>query len=320
VIGYDKGAMVFHMLRRQIGEDAFWNGLRDVYRDRLFRKTAWSDLQAAFEKRAGRPLKTFFNQWVYRNGAPEIRLLDVQRHRPRPTGPWVVTGSIQQAENVYSLRFDLRVHTESGILDYPIRVQQRRSNFKVTSETRPLQIELDPGVNLFRRLDRAELPPTVNSLKAAGRVALLITEGQPEQSVAAKTLAASLGLEQVDRLSAGTVESHPLPPVDILVVGRPPEKGQLAELISRHRKEKNVFKLNGKTYDRTGDAFFGVFRHPGAANRVVGFFWAVGDEGAAAARKITHYGKYSYLAFSGGRNKAKGTWPIERSPIKHRWE
>ena len=49
-VGYDKGMMVFHMLRKAIGEEAFWGALRDVYRERLFQPTAWDDLRRAFEK------------------------------------------------------------------------------------------------------------------------------------------------------------------------------------------------------------------------------------------------------------------------------
>lgn len=41
VIGYDKSAMVFHMLRQILGEDVFWGALRDIYREKLFQTAAW---------------------------------------------------------------------------------------------------------------------------------------------------------------------------------------------------------------------------------------------------------------------------------------
>ena len=44
-VGYDKGAMVFHMLRKRLGEEAFWGALKDLYRRRLFKKTAGKDLR-----------------------------------------------------------------------------------------------------------------------------------------------------------------------------------------------------------------------------------------------------------------------------------
>jgi hypothetical protein len=49
-------------------------------------------------------------------------------------------------------------------------------------------------------------------------------------------------------------------------------------------------------------------------------FWSPGNGGTAEARKITHYGKYSYLIFREGRNIAKGSWPMEDSPLERRWQ
>jgi hypothetical protein len=39
----------------------------------------------------------------------------------------------------------------------------------------------------------------------------------------------------------------------------------------------------------------------------------------AVARKITHYGKYSYLAFQNGKNVNKGVWPVENPPLIFKW-
>ncbi|MBR9987398.1 MAG: M1 family peptidase, partial [Desulfosarcina sp.] len=78
-VGYDKSAMVFHMLRREVGEDAFWASLRDLYGQFRFRHASWKDLQDRFETRAGRSLDSFFRQWVYRPGAPQIRLENVRQ-------------------------------------------------------------------------------------------------------------------------------------------------------------------------------------------------------------------------------------------------
>jgi hypothetical protein len=37
------------------------------------------------------------------------------------------------------------------------------------------------------------------------------------------------------------------------------------------------------------------------------------------AAKITHYGKYSYLAFRRGKNQDKGFWPVATSPLVYNW-
>jgi hypothetical protein len=41
------------------------------------------------------------------------------------------------------------------------------------------------------------------------------------------------------------------------------------------------------------------------------------EAASEAARKIPHYGQYSYLVFREGINEIKGTWPAGRSPLVH---
>ena len=45
------------------------------------------------------------------------------------------------------------------------------------------------------------------------------------------------------------------------------------------------------------------------------------DEAAVPglARKLPHYGKYSYLIFQNGTNRDKGFWPVEASPLVFQW-
>jgi hypothetical protein len=66
VVGYEKGAMVFHMLRKSLGDDIFWAALRDVAHRKRFKAVAWSDLQSAFEAHSGRSLGPYFDQWLFR--------------------------------------------------------------------------------------------------------------------------------------------------------------------------------------------------------------------------------------------------------------
>ena len=70
IIGYNKAAMVFLMLRDKIGRDAFERGLRLLWERKRFRTASWNDLEAAFSAAAGQPLAAFFRQWVTQAGAP----------------------------------------------------------------------------------------------------------------------------------------------------------------------------------------------------------------------------------------------------------
>jgi len=71
---YNKGAAVLHMLRRLIGDDAFFKGLRRFYASARFRKAGTDELKEAFEAEAGRPLDRFFDQWIYGSTLPRLKV------------------------------------------------------------------------------------------------------------------------------------------------------------------------------------------------------------------------------------------------------
>jgi hypothetical protein len=70
---YNKGAMVLHMLRRLVGDDAFFAGVRQFYEDWRFRKAGTDDFRQAMEKASGRDLSRFFEAWVYGATIPEVK-------------------------------------------------------------------------------------------------------------------------------------------------------------------------------------------------------------------------------------------------------
>jgi predicted metalloprotease with PDZ domain len=71
---YNKGAMVLHMLRRLVGDEAFFSGLREFYSTWRYSKAGTDDLRACMEKAAGRPLDRFFERWIYGSAIPTLRL------------------------------------------------------------------------------------------------------------------------------------------------------------------------------------------------------------------------------------------------------
>ena len=62
---YDKGSYVLHLLREEMGERAFWNGLRIFTRRHFGKSVVTSDFVAAMEEANGKSLKEFFVKWVY---------------------------------------------------------------------------------------------------------------------------------------------------------------------------------------------------------------------------------------------------------------
>lgn len=75
---YNKGAAVLHMLRRFVGDEAFFRGLRRYYADNRFKKAGTDDLRKAMEAESGRNLERFFERWIYDSAIPRLRFSSVQ--------------------------------------------------------------------------------------------------------------------------------------------------------------------------------------------------------------------------------------------------
>jgi hypothetical protein len=71
---YNKSAAVLHMLRRLVGDDAFFRGLRRFYGESRFRKAGTEDFRAAMEAETGRPLERFFERWIYGSTLPRLKV------------------------------------------------------------------------------------------------------------------------------------------------------------------------------------------------------------------------------------------------------
>lgn len=76
---YNKGAMVLHMLRRLVGDKAFFGGLREFYTTWRFQKAGTDDFRQAMEAASGRQLGRFFDTWIFGSTIPRIRFTIVQR-------------------------------------------------------------------------------------------------------------------------------------------------------------------------------------------------------------------------------------------------
>lgn len=72
-LAYNKAAGVLHMLRRLLGDDVFFVGLRQFYQERRFQKAGSDDLQRTLEAVSGRSLDRFFRQWIDGIAVPRVR-------------------------------------------------------------------------------------------------------------------------------------------------------------------------------------------------------------------------------------------------------
>ncbi len=64
---YFKGAYVLHLLRQELGDEAFWKGIKFYSQSYFGKSVSTIDFQSAMEQSCGRDLDAFFSEWVFSN-------------------------------------------------------------------------------------------------------------------------------------------------------------------------------------------------------------------------------------------------------------
>jgi hypothetical protein len=158
IVGYNRGALLFEMLRADIGPAAFDQGTRLIRERHLFEKAGWDDLEQAFSDAADRELTDFFEAWVRRPGLPELRLHSVTQTSEGEH--WVLEGTLEQVQNEppWPLRVPLVVEHDTGSERHVVVLSERRADFRIPLDRAARGLEADPEYEVLRRLSD---PPTI---------------------------------------------------------------------------------------------------------------------------------------------------------------
>jgi hypothetical protein len=108
---YDKGACVLHMLRRLVGDEAFFGGARSFLEEHRYGRATTEDLRAALEEASGRDLEPYFERWIYSTGLPTLRWSE---RRARTPDGYQTTVRVQPRDLPGPLPLEIRVRTEEG--------------------------------------------------------------------------------------------------------------------------------------------------------------------------------------------------------------
>lgn len=313
-VGYDKASMVFHMLRREIGDEAFWQALRDLYRERVGRATAWEHLQSHFEARVGRSLSHFFEQWVHRPGAPSLYLQDV--HRKQTDGSWRVSGKIVQSQPFYRMNVPIELSEQKTVHSTEVVLTGVATDFELTAAGMPLKLSVDPDFHVFRRLAPSELPTTINTLKSLNNWQVEAADAsRPKNGAAIRRLMEGLGARRP------VAYAPPAAPSARLWVG-PVTTSRLQALFEdRLRVSEAWIEIGNQKWPRNGHGLFAVAPRPDADGHPVALFIPpAGKAATAVAGKIPHYGRYSYLVFRQNKVISKASWQPKNPPLEVSWQ
>jgi hypothetical protein len=139
----EKGAMVFHMLRWEMGDEVFQKFLRGVlsqYTDKGIRS---GQLEEVAETQSHLQLTAFFSQWVDGTGAPSFAD-KYSVYRLGSNKGFRTVGSIDEDLDLFRMPVELRIETDGKTEDRRIDVAGTDSPYTVETFGRPRRISIDP--------------------------------------------------------------------------------------------------------------------------------------------------------------------------------
>jgi len=153
----DKGAMVFHMLRAELGDDAFSSLLRDFYKQYDGKTASVDDFEKLASAKApaaklGEPplnLLSFFSQWLNSTGVPEFTLDYIVYRTPKG---FKLIGKIHQDLDTFRMPVEIKVETEGNPETKSLLVSGTDTQFHLETFGRPKPngVIIDPNNNLLK--------------------------------------------------------------------------------------------------------------------------------------------------------------------------
>jgi len=149
-----KGAMVFHMLRWVIGDDAFRNTLRAMTQQYAWKSISTDQFQRLAEGISKQELTYFFAQWVSSTGVPQFKrtwaVYKLQKG-------YQVVGKVQQDLDIFRMPVEVRVICQgSKPVTQRVDMVGTTADFTIDTRTKPVKVLVDPGSRLLKYDDKTK--------------------------------------------------------------------------------------------------------------------------------------------------------------------
>jgi len=142
---YNKGGLVLHMLRKHVGDDAFFAALNKYLTDNEYSDVEAHELRLAFEDVTGQDLNWFFNQWYFEQGHPEIKIdynYDAVQKKMNVTIEQIQNSDQQAAIFEMPLAVDIYIG-KSPAIRKDIRLTKRKEIFSFAAIEEPVLVNVD---------------------------------------------------------------------------------------------------------------------------------------------------------------------------------
>lgn len=139
-VSYNKGGRILHMLRHQVGDDAFFKSLEIFLKERSLKTAEAHHLRLAFEEVTGKDLNRFFNQWYFGSGHPK---LDISYQFDNEAKKAMVIVQQKQEKKLFYLPIDVDVYEKGKAIRYQVELNGPIDTLYFSYQVQPDHINVD---------------------------------------------------------------------------------------------------------------------------------------------------------------------------------
>jgi aminopeptidase N len=148
---YEKGAWVLHMLRSQLGDEAFFKGVREYYHAHKEANATTEDLRASLEKSSGKNLKDFFARWIYGSGHPHYQV--AYSVNPGQTSLTITVNQLQEGD-AFLDPIQIQLTIDGQKMPFAIYPKSKQASLTVPLNGKLTATEFDPNDTLLKELSK----------------------------------------------------------------------------------------------------------------------------------------------------------------------
>jgi aminopeptidase N len=285
-VGYGKAAMLFHGLRRLYGNDIFYSAIRDFILKNRFRQASWLDIQHAFESATGNKLYTYFGDWLTRKSIPRLQVENTQLYVEQ--GQLKLSFDLLQPQDPYPLHIPITRYMDKHKITQWVDVRNSKEKISLALDEPPDKVVMDENYDLMRQLAPDETPPVLAGIMGKEKLIVVISSSQRSTY---QPLIDAVGVKSITYVEPDKITFDQIQKNSLLIAG---DDNPVADMM--------LGKLSGSK----DGVYLKVYKNPyNESERVVWLHAAGKKEALAVQYKIPHYGKYTELAFTNGRNTFK---------------
>lgn len=159
-LSYKKASWVFHMLRKVVGEEKFWEIIKTFASSEQFRfKSATTEeFQSLCEEISRIKLDKFFQQWIYGEYFPEYK---VEWDYSQKDSKYEVELTITQTQTnqLFWMPIEIFIHTPSGTDTTVVWDSLQTQKFTFSANEIPLEIEIDKDNWILKKVEQPLINP-----------------------------------------------------------------------------------------------------------------------------------------------------------------